>query len=687
MKPYLSSGTELYRERLVRALAKDLQVPVLVLESSVLPPYLRSPAVENFQEISQTALTAGNSESDEETSDDEETSGSEEDDITSGEESTDCSDDECKSCLSTAKSSEKAVCRLKEGDTFSRSVAICEFFIHNAPILSSGQRGEVHEVNGNKVAIIFFISGLETKEAERDEKSPEPPIHWFDVKHIEHDNDAQMYDCYVAMEVLCQVLESQQPIVVYFSGSFWWLLRAVSKVTREEFFDKVEEMFDHLSGRMILIYGHNKWEAGLPCSLERLIKGLKATYRYEENEIRRLFTNVVYIKPPKEEDLLKTFCKKIEEDKSALISRSNFREMHKILKEHGLLCMDLEHVNTDGVILNKQKAEKIVGWATNHYLSSCHLPSVKENRLHVPHARLKEQEVESKNPSQRLKDLARNKYQRSFISAVVHPGEIGVKFDDVGALEDVKKALNELVILPMKRPELFSHGNLLRVGILLFGPPGTGKTLLAKALATEAGANFLNITPSSIASKVDALLSARGGYTEHDSARKVRNEFMAAWDGLRSKDSQRILILGATNRPFDLDDAVIRRMPRRIYVGLPDVENRLKILKILLAKENLESGFYFEQLAMDTEGYSGSDLKNLCVAAAYRPLQELLEKESKGDRRDGVPALRPLKLDDFINSKVKVGPSVAYNSASLIELREWNEQYGGGSRRKSPFGF
>ncbi|XP_012829183.1 PREDICTED: ATPase family AAA domain-containing protein 1-B-like [Erythranthe guttata] len=302
-----------------------------------------------------------------------------------------------------------------------------------------------------------------------------------------------------------------------------------------------------------------------------------------------------------------------------------------------------------------------------------------------------------------MQDLATGEYERSFVSSVIRPKEIGVKFDDVGALDHVKKVLNELVILPMKRPELFTRGNLIRPckGLLLFGPPGTGKTLIAKALATEAGANFMNISTGCITSRwygedekfvrglfsyaaklapvvifvdeVDDLLGARGGNSEHESTRRFRNEFMLRWDGLKSTDSQRILVLGATNRPFDLDDAVIRRMPRRIYVDLPDVKNRTQILKVLLAKENLESGFSFEQLAKATDSYSGSDLKNLCVAAAYRPVQELLQEESKGTKVDGAPALRPLTLDDFIRSKTTVGPSVSDDSSSVIKLKKWNE--------------
>ncbi|EYU42577.1 hypothetical protein ABFS82_09G021800 [Erythranthe guttata] len=765
-------GTELYRERLVRALAKDLQVPLMMLDGSILAPY-------DFSE--------DESESDEENSEgtsdseveDENGASNEEDYTSSGEARTDGSDDEidinasaealrkllpcniedfeksvsgeseCSSTSSTsetAEPSDNANHPLKKGDRV-KYIGPSINVRANKKSLSSGQRGEVYEVNGDQVAVIFEINGKITEEV-KDEKSveptAEPSVCWLSVKDIEYDHDAQTHDCYVAMEVLCEVLESQQPLMVYFPDSCQWLSKAVSKSDRKEFVSKLQEMFDQLSGPVVLICGQNKVETGskekekftmilpnlgrlakLPFPLKRLTEELKSTKRSDEDEIYKLFTNVMCLHPPKEDDLLRVFNKQIEEDRRIVITRSNLSEMHKVLEEHNLSCMDLLNVNTDGVILTKQKAEKVVGWAKSHYLSSCLLPSVKGDRLQVPREsfelailRLKEQESASKKPSQSLKNLAKDEYETNFVSAVVPPGEIGVKFDDVGALEDVKKALNELVILPMQRPELFSRGNLLRPckGILLFGPPGTGKTLLAKALATEAGANFISITGSTLTSKwfgdaekltkalfsfasklapviifvdeVDSLLGARGGAFEHEATRRMRNEFMAAWDGLRSKDSQRILILGATNRPFDLDDAVIRRLPRRIYVDLPDAQNRLKILKIILARENLEPEFSFEQLANATEGYSGSDLKNLCVAAAYRPVQELLEEEIKGDRIHGVPALRSLKVEDFTHSKAKVGPSVAYDAASMNELRKWNDQYGeGGSRRKSPFGF
>lgn len=771
-------GTELYRERLVRALARDLQVPLLVLDSSVLAPYDFGDDCQSEGESDDDSAVLGEEYSESEVEDENDASNEEE--WTSSNEArsdgTDndevdveataeaalrklipCSLEEFEKRISGASGSESTPSNVEAAESSKQPLKRGDRVKYIGPsidieadkrALSKGQRGEVYEVNGDRAAVILDIGEDKVNDAGNEDKKPEqpekPPVYWIHVKDIEHDLDTQAEDCYIAMEALSEVLHSMQPIIVYFPDSSQWLSRAVPKSKRKEFVQKIQDIFNQLSGPVVLICGQNKVESGskekekftmilpnfgrlgkLPLALKRLAEGLKGTKRSDDNEIFKLFTNVLTIHPPKEDDLLRTFHKQVEEDRRVIISRSNLHELHKVLEENGLSCMDLLHINVDGVILTKQKAEKVAGWAKNHYLSSCTLPSVKGERLYLPREsleiailRLKEQEDISRKPSQSLKNLAKDEYENNFVSAVVPPGEVGVKFDDIGALEDVKKALQELVILPMRRPELFSHGNLLRPckGILLFGPPGTGKTLLAKALATEAGANFISITGSTLTSKwfgdaekltkalfsyasklapviifvdeVDSLLGARGGSFEHEATRRMRNEFMAAWDGLRSKDSQRILILGATNRPFDLDDAVIRRLPRRIYVDLPDAKNRLKILRIFLVQENLEPDFEFEKLASATQGYSGSDLKNLCIAAAYRPVQELLEEEKKGSTSGVPPVLRRLNLDDFIQSKAQVGPSVAYDATSMNELRKWNEQYGeGGSRQKSPFGF
>ncbi|XP_074590357.1 uncharacterized protein LOC141846248 isoform X2 [Curcuma longa] len=773
-------GTELLRERMVRALARDLQVPLLVLDSNVLTPYDFGQENASESEIDDSHVESGeectsesdaedeNAESNEEwTSNNENKSGeSDSDDVQASVEALKklepCSLEEFAKRVavevenaSTSKDSDAATPPeqskrpLKKGDRVKYVGASVEIEVDNRIILgkiptsdgstnaftflsgrslSTGQRGEVFEINGDQVAVILDNAELNTDTFE--EPDAKSSVYWIDIQDLVQDTDTLAEDWYIAMEALCEILPSLQPIIVYFSDCSQWLSRAVPKSNRKEFIKKVEEMLHLIPGPVVFICGQNIMESGskekekLPLPLKRVAEGLGVSKSLEEKEIFKLFTNALYIHPPEDDEQLRIFNKQIEEDRRIIISRSNLIELHKVLGEHELSCMDLLHVKTDGVLLTKQKAEKVIGWAKNHYLSSSLLPTVKGDRLMIPSesldiaiARLKDEESIFKKHSQSIAIITKDEFEKNFVSALIPPNEIGVKFDDVGALEDVKRTLNELVSLPMRRPELFSRGNLLRPckGVLLFGPPGTGKTLLAKALATEAGANFINITSSSLTSKwfgdaekltkalfsfasrlapviifvdeVDSLLGARGGAFEHEATRRIRNEFMAAWDGLKTKDSQRILVLAATNRPFDLDDAVIRRLPRRIYVGLPDAGNRKKILRVLLAQENLELDFRFDELANATDGYSGSDLKNLCIAAAYRPVEELLEAEKTGSKVT-MPSLRPLQLDDFIKAKSKVGASVAYDATSMNELRRWNDQYGeGGSRVRSPFGF
>ncbi len=320
-------------------------------------------------------------------------------------------------------------------------------------------------------------------------------------------------------------------------------------------------------------------------------------------------------------------------------------------------------------VLSVESLEKAVAWAVSHH--SMHhgdAPQYRAARLVLSNADLLYglQSLSMAHPElgppllqQRLlRDVeTENEFEKRMLSEVIPPSEIGVRFEDIGALDSVKDTLRELVMLPLQRPELFRKGNLTKPckGILMFGPPGTGKTMLAKAVATESGANFINVSMSTIASKwfgegeryaravftlaskispcvifvdeVDSLLGKRERPGEHEAMRKIKNEIMACWDGLRTREAERVLVLGATNRPFDLDDAVLRRMPRRLLIDLPDAVNREKILRVIMAKEELEVGFDYVALAAGTEGYSGSDLHNLSIAAAYVRIREVLAKE------------------------------------------------------------
>ncbi|XP_056174182.1 uncharacterized protein LOC115675410 isoform X3 [Syzygium oleosum] len=339
-------------------------------------------------------------------------------------------------------------------------------------------------------------------------------------------------------------------------------------------------------------------------------------------------------------------------------------------------------------------------------------------------------------PSKHAEVPPDNEFEKRIRPEVIPANEIGVAFADIGALDEIKESLQELVMLPLRRPDLF-HGGLLKPcrGILLFGPPGTGKTMLAKAIAKEAGASFINVSMSTITSKwfgedeknvralftlaakvsptiifvdeVDSMLGQRTRAGEHEAMRKIKNEFMTHWDGLLTKQGERILVLAATNRPFDLDEAIIRRFERRIMVGLPSLENREMILRTLLAKERVEEGLDFKELATMTEGYSGSDLKNLCTTAAYRPVRELIQQErvkelqEKNERAAGVASeegnqdtkreseeeitltFRPLNMEDFTQAKNQVAASFAAGGSIMSELKQWNELYGdGGSRKK-----
>ncbi|XP_072912706.1 spastin [Hemitrygon akajei] len=274
-----------------------------------------------------------------------------------------------------------------------------------------------------------------------------------------------------------------------------------------------------------------------------------------------------------------------------------------------------------------------------------------------------------------------------------------VRFDDIAGQELAKQALQEIVILPTVRPELFTGLRAPARGLLLFGPPGNGKTMLAKAVASESNATFFNISAASLTSKyvgegeklvralfsvarelqpsiifideVDSLLCERRE-GEHDASRRLKTEFLIEFDGVQSGGDDRVLVMGATNRPQELDDAVLRRFIKRVFVSLPNKQTRLLLLTNLLGKHgNPLNRKDLDYLAKQTEGYSGSDLTALAKDAALGPIRELKPEEV---RSMAASEVRKIRLSDFEDSLRKIKRSVG--PQTLEGYRRWNEDYG-----------
>ncbi|CAL4891789.1 unnamed protein product [Urochloa decumbens] len=450
--------------------------------------------------------------------------------------------------------------------------------------------------------------------------------------------------------------------------------------------------------------------------------GISRSTTKSTEHLNDLFPNKIIITVPQNEAQLSDLNKKLQRDTETLKAKANALSIRKFLTSREIECNDLQELSIKDQLLTNEN--KIVGYAICHHLLLNKPPIdgklvLTIQSLKYGFSMLQNTHTGSKRPKKALKDVVtENEFEKTVLSNVISPNDTGVTFEDIGALEDVKETLRELVTLPLQRPELFRKGQLRKPvkGILLFGPPGTGKTMLAKAVATEAGANFINVSMSSITSKfgepekyvkaifslaskispavifvdeVDSLLAKRGSPVEHEAMRKMKNEFMVNWDGIRTKEQERTLVLGATNRPYDLDDAVIRRFPRRIMVSLPDSSNREKILKVLLCKEALAPDVDLESVANDTEGYSGSDLK-----VSHCPIRDILEKEKKeksAAAAKGLPKpplygskdLRPLGMGDLKLALGQVCASLSPDSVCMEKIIQWNEEFGeGGSRKK-----
>jgi len=317
---------------------------------------------------------------------------------------------------------------------------------------------------------------------------------------------------------------------------------------------------------------------------------------------------------------------------------------------------------------------------------------------------------------QRKEDLVLNQYEQSIAMDVVAPEDIRVSFEDIGGLGEIIEELKESVIYPLTMPQLYSStSSLLSApsGVLLYGPPGCGKTMLAKALAHESGACFINLHISTLTEKwygdsnklvnavftlarklqpaivfideIDAVLGTRRS-GEHEASGMVKAEFMTHWDGLTSANSmgepQRVVVLGATNRIQDIDEAILRRMPKKFPVSLPPAAQRLRILALVLKDTKVDrDNFDLEYLVAAMAGMSGSDIKEACRDAAMVPVRELIrQKRASGQQISSVNPreVRGLQTSDFFNRaggiKVVTKPSTTLKekASQALSEKEWS---------------
>ncbi|KAM0358508.1 hypothetical protein ACHAP4_004483 [Fusarium culmorum] len=286
----------------------------------------------------------------------------------------------------------------------------------------------------------------------------------------------------------------------------------------------------------------------------------------------------------------------------------------------------------------------------------------------------------------RPEELVLNEYENLVALEMVPPEDISVGFDDIGGLDTIIEELKESIIYPLTMPHLYSHAAPLLSapsGVLLYGPPGCGKTMLAKAVAHESGASFINLHISTLTEKwygdsnkivravfslarkmqpaiifideIDAVLGTRRS-GEHEASGMVKAEFMTLWDGLTSSNSSgmpaRIMVLGATNRINDIDEAILRRMPKKFPVTLPGTEQRRRILQLVLQDTKTDpEHFNLDYVSRITAGLSGSDIKEACRDAAMVPVREYMRQHRESGKAMSTvdpKQFRGIRSDDFL---------------------------------------
>lgn len=326
-------------------------------------------------------------------------------------------------------------------------------------------------------------------------------------------------------------------------------------------------------------------------------------------------------------------------------------------------------------------------------------PNASQNKVYVDFILQYEKRIERLRGYNEAFSAGKSDNENSSIDNLMMLEKPNVTWNDVVGLEVAKMAIEDSIVFPFKRPDLFPLG--WPRGILVFGPPGCGKTLLAAATAHEINAAFYNVDAASIMSKwlgeseknvaylfktarrkssegrpviifmdeIDSLIGIRG--EEVGGEVRMRNQFMKEMDSIIDKNKKmHVYIIGATNKPWMLDEPFLRRFQKRIYVPLPSFESRRGIFqlysqRLFLIDEDVD----FDILAEKTKEYSGSDLYDVVQAVHLKIVREVFKS---GDNENLNIKLRSITKDDFYSVIKNRKPSVYKKSLVLYE--KWDKK-------------
>ena len=446
--------------------------------------------------------------------------------------------------------------------------------------------------------------------------------------------------------------------------------------------------------RIVLLYmknGNNKYQEGLDLCGKRKYLKAQSCFNYARNSYITL-SKLMNGNPKAYPSEFRIVISQKINEKLQLVYQS-IRECNEFIKKNEIIIKKPE--KAQDILRNNNKNINRKNSNNNFNQINNFNNNMNNNNLHNNYRNYNNNNLPNNN-----KNIHGNEDDEmdEKIESEIMVKNPGVKFNDIIGMKEMKRILYEIIVVPTIRPDLFTGIRKPQRGILLFGPPGTGKTMIAKAIASECNSTFFNISASSLTSKwvgesektvkslfklaykkvpsiifideIDSILSKRSE-NENEATKRLKTEFLIQFDGLGSNTNARLLVIAATNRPMDLDEALLRRLPKRVYCGPLDEEGRFEFIKKVINRvETKLTDKDIKEVAKMTNGYSNSDLKELCKEAAFQPVRELTM-----DQIMRINKFRPLVKKDLVKSVQKIRGSLS--NKVIDELLKWNKQFGG----------